>query len=113
MSVRLKSEQDDSKTLAFVNAAPGRAKRGDSSKPAFKRFVMDDLKIDRRVFRMVLLPSYYEYILSLDDPFNTHTESVLPALQRLYESIFPGNNHEMESDGPIKRLVRERFYILG
>ena len=75
---------------------------------AKKGYVMDDLDLhDRRPFRKVLLPSYFDFVMSSNDPFDTHNASVLPALARLFRSLYPYDTREISADCALKVIVRE------
>ena len=95
--------------MTLVKYGAGRPKKGDFVKQ-IKRFIMDDLQLDRRNFRRMLLPTYFDYVMCLDDPFNTHEETIISALRRMRDIIFPQDTQEIAADGPLKVLVWIFFY---
>ena len=95
MKVHIKKEQKESDAVALGKI--GRTK---------KAYVMDDLDLqDRRPYRKYLLPAYYEFIMSSKDPFDTHAESVIPALTQLFRFLYPHDNRIITADCALKILV--------
>ena len=94
--MHVKKEENDA-AEALVAMKSNRPKRG---------YVMDDLNLqDRRPYRKYLLPAYYEFIMATKDPFDTHSDGVLPALTRLFQFLYPHDKRIITSDCPLKVLV--------
>lgn len=71
-----------------------------------KRYTMDDISVNRRLFRQKFVPTYCEFIMMLENPFDLHGEQVIFALQRIFNFVFPDDKQLVVEEDPIKFVVR-------
>ena len=81
-----------------------RARKDEDDKA--KRYTMDDIPINRRVFRQKVVPTYSEFLKSLENPFDLHGEEVVFGLQRIFNFIFPEDKQLVTEEDPVKFVVR-------
>lgn len=66
---------------------------------------MIDITVDHKRFRTIFVPTYSDFIMTLDKPFSLHNELVLPGLQTIWDFIFPYDIQQIAQDGPIKFIA--------
>ena len=71
-----------------------------------KRYTMDDIPVNRRIFRQKVVPTYSEFLMSLSNPFDLHGEQVVLALQRIFNFVFPEDKQLVTEEDPVKFVVR-------
>ena len=84
-----------------------RARKDEEDKA--KRYTMDDIPVNRRMFRQKIVPTYCEYIMSLENPFDLHGDPVVFGLQRIFNFVFPQDRQLVTEEDPIKFVVRFIF----
>ena len=66
---------------------------------------MNDVQVDHRRFRRVLIPTYNEYMMSRPNPFDLHDKNALEMLQSIYDSVFPYDSQRITENSPVKYIV--------
>ena len=80
-----------------------RARKDEEDK--FKRFTMDNISVNRRTFRQKVIPTYIEFMMSLENPFDLHNDKAVEALRRIFNFVFPEEKQLVTEEDPIKYLV--------
>lgn len=76
-----------------------------------KKFTMNDIHVDHKDFRNVLIPTYFDFMMLQYNPFKTRDTNVLDGLQTIWEKVFPMNAEKLTFDCPIKFVVRIQVYM--
>ena len=70
-----------------------------------KKYTMNDIKVDGKVFRASLIPTYFDFLMTRDTPFVTRHADILDGLQEIWDQVFPENPEQLLNDGAIKYIV--------
>ena len=76
------------------------------AKSGSKRFSMDDIGIDWRVFRKIFVPLYIEFMTTIENSFEVHGSLVIPGFQKIYNTVLPNDKQQITEEDPIKYVVR-------
>ena len=97
----MKREPCDTGTLLVKSKA--KVKRQEEAKG--KRYSMDDITVNRRVFRKVFIPLYIDFMMTTIVPFEIHDDHVIPEFQKIFNSVFPYDKQQITEEDPIKYVV--------
>ena len=82
------------------------------SRRAGTRWTTDDLPegaTDENRWRKVFIPTFIHYVAQQNDAWGVRDEVVKPALQVLWDAIYPDIEHKVKVDGAVFYLVRVMF----
>ena len=74
-----------------------------------KKFTMRDIVVDHKIFRYIFIPSYFDYLMTRDDPFWLRDSSIIEPMQKLWNAVFPYEPLMILLDCPVKFVVRRYF----
>ena len=70
-----------------------------------RKFTMADIKVDNKIFRAILIPTYFDFFMTRSNVFSTRCDDLLEGLQEIYDEIFDYVPDWLTFDCPIKFVV--------
>ena len=102
----------DTPDVSKVHVKKERTSDDNALKIMAKKFTMNDIKVDGKLFRSTLIPTYFDIIMTQDSPFKTRETYVLNGLQEVWNKMFPESSERLSMDCAVKYVVSNYPYMV-